>query len=155
MVTHPYFSGKLERHSAHNGLFWNASDQLRFLQEDPERLKHLTPERFQLLLADRFEAMGLCVQLVGRANERDGGIDLIAFPDPRSNQPKYLLAVQAEHHRVDRKTGAPKVQRFVGAMQAVPHFRLGFVVTNTSFTWTAQRYAVNQSLFCGSGPSRT
>ncbi len=124
-----------------------SEDQLRFLQEDPERLKQLTPERFQLLLADRFEAMGLCVQLVGRANERDGGIDLIAFPDPRSNQPKYLLAVQAEHHRVDRKTGTPKVQKFVGAMQAVPQFRLGFVVTNTSFTWTAQQYAKNQSHF--------
>jgi XPA protein C-terminus/Restriction endonuclease len=91
-------------------------DQLRWLEEDPERLKQFTPERFELLLADRFEAMGLCVQLIGRTNEPDGGIDLIAYPDPHSNQPKYLLAVQAEHHRTDRKTGAPKVQKFVGAM---------------------------------------
>jgi XPA-like protein/restriction endonuclease len=68
-------------------------DQLRWLEEDPERLKQLTPEGFELLLADRFEAMGLCVQLIGRTNERDGGIDLIAYPDPRSNQPKHLLAV--------------------------------------------------------------
>jgi hypothetical protein len=122
-------------------------DQLRWLEEDPQRLKQLTPERFELLLADRFEAMGLCVQLIGRTNEPDGGIDLIAYPDPRSNQPKYLLAVQAEHHRTDRKTGAPKVQKFVGAMSAVPYFRLGFVVTNTTFTWTAEEYARNQSHF--------
>ncbi len=122
-------------------------DQLRWLQEDPERLKQLTPERFEMLLADRFEAMGLCVQLIGRTNEPDGGIDLIAYPDPASNQPKFLLAVQAEHHRTDRKTGAPKVQKFVGAMSAVPAFRLGFVVTNTTFTWTAEEYARNQSHF--------
>jgi hypothetical protein len=122
-------------------------DQLRWLEEDPERVRQLTPERFELLLADRFEAMGLCVQLIGRTNEPDGGIDLIAYPDPRSNQPKYLLAVQAEHHRTDRKTGAPKVQKFVGAMSAVPYFRLGFVVTNTTFTWTAEEYARNQSHF--------
>jgi hypothetical protein len=122
-------------------------DQLQWLQEDPERLKQLTPERFEILLADRFEAMGLCVQLIGQTNERDGGIDLIAYPDPGSNQPKYLLAVQAEHHRTDRKTGAPKVQKFVGAMSAVSQFRLGFVVTNTAFTWTAEEYAKNQSHF--------
>jgi hypothetical protein len=121
--------------------------QLRWLEEDSERLKQLTPEQFELLLANRFEAMGLCVQRIGRTNEPDGGIDLLAYPDPRSNQPKYLLAVQAEHHRTDRKTGAPKVQKFVGAMSAVPHFRLGFVVTNTTFTWTAEEYARNQSHF--------
>jgi len=122
-------------------------DQFRWFEEDPERLKQLTPEQFELLLANRFEAMGLCVQLIGRTNTPDGGIDLIAYPDPHLNQPKYLLAVQAEHHRTERKTGAPKVQKFVGAMAAVPHFRLGFVVTNTNFTWTAEEYARNQSHF--------
>jgi hypothetical protein len=122
-------------------------EQLRWFDEDPERLKQLSPERFQLLLADRLEAMGLCVQLVGRANRPDGGIDLIAYPDPRSVQPKYLLAVQAEHHRSDRRTGAPKVQKFAGAMLAVPEFRLGFLVTNTTFTWNAAEYAKTQSHF--------
>ncbi|MGE0822682.1 MAG: restriction endonuclease [Candidatus Binatia bacterium] len=124
-----------------------SSDQFRWFEEDPERLKQLTPEQFELLLANRFEAMGLCVQLIGRTNTPDGGIDLIAYPDPHLNQPKYLLAVQAEHHRTERKTGAPKVQKFVGAISAVPHFRLGFVVTNTAFTWTADQYARNQSHF--------
>jgi hypothetical protein len=122
-------------------------EQLNWLQENPERLKQLSPEKFEMLLADRFEAMGLCVQLIGRTNTPDGGIDLIAYPDPRSNQPKFLFAVQAEHHRTDRKTGAPKVQKFVGAMSSVPTFRLGFVVTNTTFTWTAEEYARNQSHF--------
>jgi hypothetical protein len=32
-------------------------------------------------------------------------------------------------------------------MSAVPYFRLGFVVTNTTFTWTAEEYARNQSHF--------
>lgn len=41
-----------------------APDQLRWLEADPARLKQLTPERFELPLADRFEAMGLCVQLL-------------------------------------------------------------------------------------------
>lgn len=122
-------------------------EQLRWLQEDPERIKQLTPEKFEMLLADRFEAMGLCVQLIGRTNEPDGGIDLIAYPEPASNGPKFLLAVQAEHHRTDRKTGAPKVQKFVGAVSPVRNFRLGFVVTNTTFTWNAEQYARTQSHF--------
>lgn len=84
-------------------------DQFRCFEEDPERLKQFTPERFELLLANRFEAMGLCVQLIGRTNAPDGGIDLIAYPDPHLNQPKYRLAVQAEHHRTERKTGATEV----------------------------------------------
>jgi hypothetical protein len=29
----------------------------------------------------------------------------------------------------------------------VPYFRLGFVVTNTTFTWTAEEYARNQNHF--------
>jgi hypothetical protein len=57
-----------------------------------------------------------------------------------------LLAVQAEHHRTDRKTGAPKVQKFVGAMP-INVFHFGFVVTNTAFTWTAEEYARNRSHF--------
>jgi hypothetical protein len=119
-------------------------DQLRWLQEDPERLKQLTPERFEMLLADRFEAMGLCVQFIGRTNCPDGGIDLIAYPDPRSTQPKFLLAVQAEQHRTDRKTGSPKVQKFLGAMSECPAIRLGFVITNTAFTWNAEKVAEHQ-----------
>lgn len=119
-------------------------DQLRWLEDDSERLKQLTPEQFELLLANRFEAMGLCVQLIGKTNAPDGGIDLIAYPDPRSNLPKFLLAVQAEHHRTDRKTGAPKVQKFVGAMSEAPNLRFGFVVTNTSFTWNAEKVAEHQ-----------
>jgi hypothetical protein len=119
-------------------------DQLRWLEEDPERLKQLSPEGFELLLADRFEAMGLCVQLIGRTNRPDGGIDLIAYPDPRSSLPKFLLAVQAEHHRTDRKTGAPKIQKFLGTMSEAPAIRFGFVVTNTAFTWNAEKVAEHQ-----------
>jgi Restriction endonuclease/XPA protein C-terminus len=119
-------------------------EKLRWLEEDPERLKQLTPEQFELLLANRLEAMGLCVQMIGKTNEPDSGIDLIAYPDPSSNQPKYLMAIQAEHHRTDRKTGAPKVQKFLGALSEAPAFRFGFVVTNTTFTWNAEKVAEHQ-----------
>lgn len=124
-----------------------SEDQWRWFEEDPERLKKLSPEQFEYFVANCFEKMGLCVQLIGRTNKPDGGIDLIAYPDPNSDQPKYLLAVQVEHHSTDRKTGVPKVQRFAGAASAVSAFRLGFVVTNTSFTWNAEIFAKSMDHF--------
>jgi hypothetical protein len=66
-----------------------------------------------VLIANRLENMGLSVQLVGDVNRKDGGVDIIAYPNRGCGFP-FLLAIQAKHHRSSRKTGAPDVRDFHG-----------------------------------------
>ncbi|MBF2025927.1 MAG: restriction endonuclease [Oscillatoriales cyanobacterium C42_A2020_001] len=116
---------------------------LAWFLEDTERLKQLPPDKFQYLIADRLENMGLSVQLVGDVYRKDGGVDIIAYPNGNYAFP-FLLAVQAKHHHSSRKTGAPDVRDFHGVLtsQASP-FHMGMIVTNTSFTADAQWFADN------------
>jgi hypothetical protein len=116
--------------------------QRRWLLEDPNRFKELSPEKFQYFLADRFEAMGLSVQLAGNVYRPDGGIDLIAYPDPGKCAFPFLIAVQSAHHRTDSKTDVRKVRDFVGAYSGdTQPFRIGVIATNTTFTCSAENYA--------------
>jgi hypothetical protein len=110
-------------------------DLLSWFLEDTERLKHLDPSKFERLIADRLEQMGLDVHIVGNVFRMDGGVDMIAYPKPGLCAVPFMLAVQAKHHRTERKTGSPDVQRFLGAIRTSrPPFHLGMIVTNTSFT---------------------
>ncbi|MBV9306187.1 MAG: restriction endonuclease [Acidobacteriaceae bacterium] len=117
---------------------------LQWFDEEPERLKLLSPEQFQNLIADRLEQMGLGVQLVGNVFRKDGGIDIVAYPrQDRCNFP-FLLAVQAKHHRTSRKTEVQDVREFHGALRCgLPNFNMGLLVTNTSFTADADWLARN------------
>jgi Restriction endonuclease/XPA protein C-terminus len=124
-----------------------SNDLLAWFLEDTERLKQLPPDKFQYLIANRLENMGLSVQLVGDVYRKDGGVDIIAYPNGGCNFP-FLLAVQAKHHRTNRKTGAPDVRDFHGVLTSrVSPFHMGMIVTNTSFTADAQWFAdSNQTL---------
>jgi hypothetical protein len=105
---------------------------LASLNEDPQRIQSLTPEKFQYLIADRLEQWGLEVQLVGKINRKDGGIDLIAYP--RSGPP-FLLAVQAKHHRRGGPTRVESIRDLHGALTSTHSpFHMGMLVTNTRFT---------------------
>jgi hypothetical protein len=113
---------------------------LRYLQEDSQRLRLLTPEQFEHLVADRLDRMGYNVMLTGRTNSRDGGIDLIAVPK-RSDPGSVIIAAQVKHHREKARTGREAVDRLLAWKDSV--FGVGLLVTNTEFTrdaiWTAQR----------------
>jgi len=115
----------------------------RWLDEDITRLMSLTPERFQYLVADRLEHMGMGVQLVGNINRKDGGVDIIAYPETGSIVP-FLLAVQVKHHRTPRKTSVGDVRDLSGVINSnnLP-FHMGMLVTNTSFTADASWFAEN------------
>jgi hypothetical protein len=113
---------------------------LAYLCEDIERLKQLSAEQFQYLIADRLEQWRLGVQIVGHVNRMDGGIDIIAYP--RTPSIPFLLAVQAKHHRLNRKTSVGDVRDFYGAITSRANsFHFGIVVTNTAFTPNAQFFA--------------
>jgi transcriptional regulator with XRE-family HTH domain len=110
---------------------------LRFLQEDPTRLRSLTPDEFERFVAERLDRMGYNVTLTGATNRKDGGIDLIAVPK-LANLGSVVIAGQMKHHR-DRKTEREAVDRLLAWKDS--YFGVGLLVTNTSFTrdavWTA------------------
>ncbi|MBX3390579.1 MAG: restriction endonuclease [Phycisphaeraceae bacterium] len=108
---------------------------LRELQLSPEKMSQLTPDEFQLLIADRLDRMGLEPILTGHVNAKDGGIDIIARPREKLHF-GILIGVQCEHHSGDQKTGRPKLGsllRWKGS-----DFQIGVMVTNTSFTQDAR-----------------
>lgn len=119
---------------------------LVLLKDNPEELRNLSPERFEHVVAERIDRMGYDVQLTGRTNRRDGGIDLIAVPKIRTVG-SFLMAAQIKHHRGDRVTGRPDVDRLL-AWKESP-FRIGLMVTNTSFSHDARWLAdqVNNRAF--------
>jgi hypothetical protein len=116
-----------------------SQDILKWLIEDPERMYQMTPEAFEFFIMDRLKAMGMEVRKIGNIYRRDGGIDIIAWPNiPLS----YLLGVQVKHHTKQHyKTGPREVRELVGAIAQQP-FAFGLLVTNTTFTpnahWVAQ-----------------
>jgi transcriptional regulator with XRE-family HTH domain len=113
---------------------------LELLRSDPGRLAELSPEQFEVIVAERLDRMGYAVQRTGSTTLRDGGIDIIAAPKT-ADLASFLLAVQVKHHHSNRPTGRDAVDRLL-AWQNTP-FRLGLLVTNTRFTrdaiWTASR----------------
>ena len=112
----------------------------RFLQEDPERLRFLTPDEFERFVAGRLDRMGYNVTLTGSTNTRGGGIDLIAVPRA-ANLGSVVLAGQVKHHRGGQKTGRGVVDRMASWREK--GFGVGLLVTNTAFTrdalWAANR----------------
>ena len=115
--------------------------QLDWLREAPERLNSLSKEAFQNFFADRLSAMGLEVQVLGGVYERDGGIDLIAYPPPGSGVIPFLMAGQAKHKASTHdKIGPADVREFFGAI-AEKEYHFGMFVTNTTFTPDADWYA--------------
>jgi hypothetical protein len=109
------------------------------LAAQPEDLSLLSPDAFELLVADRLAAMGLGVQRIGSINSRDGGIDIIAWPEKNAAIP-YLLAVQAKHSRKGITVPSRVVRDLKGVLSVAP-FDVGLLVTNTSFSPDARWFA--------------
>jgi hypothetical protein len=108
---------------------------LQALREDPHRLKQLTPEHFEHLVAERLDNMGYDVTLTGSTTRKDGGVDIIAVPR-EAGAGTFLLAGQVKHHSGDQKSGRPDVDRLLSLKNGI--FRLGLLVTNTEFTKDAE-----------------
>jgi len=110
------------------------------LVSDPHLLHELTPEQFEHFTCERLYAMGFEPRLVGRTNQDDGGIDIIFWSRMISSFP-VLGAAQVKHRRdPDRLVQPATVRDFAGALAAHP-FTAGLLVTNTSFSPSAEWFA--------------
>jgi len=114
---------------------------LAMLRADPERLRGLSPEQFESLIADRLDNMGFAITLTGNTNRKDGGIDIIATPRVWTPAP-YLLAVQVKHHVGDQSVSRPDVDKLLSWKGR--HFHLAMLVTNTRFTEDARWVAAQE-----------
>ena len=85
------------------------------LIQSPDEINNISPETFELLIADRLSAMGMGVKQVGNTYSKDGGVDIIAWPDHNFSYP-FLLAVQAKHSRVGRHVGSSTVRDMKGVL---------------------------------------
>lgn len=119
---------------------------IQWFSDDTNRIYDISAGSFQRLVADRIDAMGFEVHLVGDVNRKDGGVDIIAYPKRDLFQVPFLLAIQAKHHRSSRTTGVPVVRDFHGVLSSKNTvFNAGFLVTNTSFTPDATWFAQNKA----------
>lgn len=121
--------------------FVNVTNEvIRWLAADPGRLSQLTPQLFEELVANRFAKMNFEVIKTGHTNQRDGGIDLLAYP--HSSPIPFLLGIQVKQRRYCGSVGSPTVREFRGAIQQQP-IDVGMIVTNAHFTpdatWLAAR----------------
>jgi hypothetical protein len=116
---------------------------VQVLSNNLEELYRLSPEAFEELVCDRLQAMGLGVSRIGgNIYHKDGGIDIVAWPI--EFEFPFLIAVQVKHHqRSDRRTGPAPVRELLGSVYSGP-FKMGVLVTNTTFTPDAVWVARNQ-----------
>jgi len=120
-----------------------SDDYIQWILEDLKRLIELPPDKFQYFVANRLEKMGLRPHLVGNCYRKDGGIDIIAIPDPSIQVFPFLLGVQCKHHRsITKKTPVGDVRDLNGVIESsnLP-FHMGMIVTNTGFTPDALWFA--------------
>lgn len=114
------------------------------LRADPSVLHELSPGQFEELVCDRLYAMGLEPRRVGGVNQRDGGIDVLFWPRQPGAFP-FLGAAQVKHRRKPRRREGPGVVReFAGALTLHP-IQVGILITNTSFTPSAEWFARQQT----------
>lgn len=117
---------------------------LQELKRNPEELHVLNAEQFELFICNRLSAMGMGTTRVSSTYRKDGGIDIVAWPEQDPMFP-FLLAVQAKHHSNTRiKTGPREVREFRDVVEHLP-FQAGLLVTNTTFTPDAKWAASNRA----------
>ncbi len=106
----------------------------------------MSPRAFQRFVADRIDAMGLEVQIVGDVYRPDGGIDIVAYPKIVTFAFPFLLGIQVKHHATGANVGSPDIRNLAGVLLS-PGFRfnIGMLVTNTAFTPDARWFAENHA----------
>lgn len=114
------------------------------LSGNPKLIHSLSPNEFEDFICDRLYAMGFEPRQIGNTFQADGGVDVIFWPRGSSSFP-FLGAAQIKHHRSPKKKEGPgTVREFVGSISGRP-FSAGIIVTNTSFSPTAEWFARQQN----------
>lgn len=105
---------------------------LEWIKKDFNNLEKLNPEKFEDLVAYLLNKNGYKVEKCGKTNEKDGGIDIIAW---RKDIVTFIIAVQVKFkYNINKKVTTGEVRDFVGALHICNYFNAGMLVTNSSFS---------------------
>jgi hypothetical protein len=114
------------------------------LAAQPSLVHELTPTEFEEFVCERLFAMGMEPKRVSSTYQPDGGIDIVFWPRWKGGFP-FLGAAQVKHHRDHGIVEGPSTVRdFVGSLAGKP-FAAGVIVTNTSFSPSAEWFARAQA----------
>jgi HJR/Mrr/RecB family endonuclease len=108
----------------------------KYLSRHPERLYDLSPRRFEELVADILQDMGLDVQLTKAT--RDGGVDIYAYF--RHEVSSFIMLVECKRWAPDNPVGIDIIQRLYGVQQT-QQANKSLIVTTSYFTGPAKREA--------------
>lgn len=106
-------------------------DVIPKLLDNWDAVYDLNEDEFEELVLDRLLYSGMQAIRTGRANRKDGGVDIIFWT---GGALPILGAVQVKHHRTANKnTDVGVIREMVGVL-GLHRFNAAFVVTNTDFT---------------------
>jgi hypothetical protein len=103
-----------------------------YFARHPERLYHLDPRMFEVLVADILKDLGFDTELTSLT--RDGGRDIYAYV--RTAVTSFLMFVECKRWSPQRKVGIEVVQRIYGAAKAGGADK-SMIVTTSFFTKSA------------------
>ncbi len=106
-----------------------------YLAANPEKMREMTPRKFEELVADMFRNQGYDVTLTPRSN--DGGMDVIAVQ--RSDIGTVMTIVECKRYAEDNKVGVDVVRGLYGVVEQQRATR-GIIATTSFFTRGAKAF---------------
>jgi restriction system protein len=111
------------------------------ISEIQQRIKELSPERFEVLIAELLKKMGFeNVTRTGKSG--DGGIDVIGYTISETG-PSYTL-VQCKHYS-QQKVGVGAIRDFYGAVTAYRDHADGIFASSGELSQKAIEFAKTQT----------
>lgn len=108
---------------------------IAYLAAHPEKMRELSPRKFEELVADLFRNQGFEVMLTPRS--RDGGMDVIAVQ--RSGIGTVMIIVECKRYAATNKVGVEIVRGLYGVVEQ-HRATQGIVATTSYFTRGAQEF---------------
>jgi len=108
---------------------------IRYLAHHPDKMRDLSPRRFEELVAELFKDKGYDVELTPRS--RDGGLDIRAYQ--RSGVGVLLGLVECKRFAADRPVSVEIVRGLYGVVES-ERANFGVIVTTSRFTKDAQSF---------------
>jgi len=107
---------------------------MEYCAKHPEGFDHLTPEAFEDLIAAMYRNYGFDVEKVGRWNQADGGVDILAIRKDMILG-EYKVAVQCKHS--GNKIRPAVIRELNGT---IDQFKANAGVVATTSSFSAQSY---------------
>ncbi len=106
------------------------------IADHPDNIYHLSPADFEDLVAEVFRRNGFDVMVTPRT--RDGGKDILATYNMGGIP--CMLIIECKRYAEDKKVGVGVIRQIHGTQQA-EHYGKAVVVTTSSFSLDAKRFA--------------